>query len=109
MNRLTMEELRELAKGGNIFMEQTLKFLEAYLADESNKGYGSLYDYDVEEAREEGERAGRKAGRKAGIKAGIETEKYETAKRMLAKGMDLDLTSELTGLSIKVLEKLKIK
>lgn len=61
MNRLTMDELRELAKGGNIFMEQTLKFLEDYLTDESNKGYGSLYDYDVEEAREEGERAGRKS------------------------------------------------
>ena len=26
MNRLTMDELRELANGGNIFMEQTLKF-----------------------------------------------------------------------------------
>ncbi len=78
--------------------KQTIKFLEAYLADESNKGYGSLYDYDVECAREEGE----KAGRKAGIKAN----QLATAKRMLAKGMNLDLTSELTGLSIEVLEKL---
>ena len=83
--------------------KQTLKFLEAYLADESNKGYGSLYDYGVEE----GERAGRKAGRKAGMKAGIETEKYETAKRMLADGMNLEKTSEYTGLSIKILEKLR--
>ena len=82
--------------------KQTIKFLEAYLADESNKGYGSLYDYDVECAREEGEKAGRAAGRKAGIKAN----QLATAKRMLAKGMNLDLTSELTGLSIKVLEKL---
>ena len=105
MNRKTMDELRELAKGGNKFMEQTLKFLEEYLADESNKGYGSLYDYDVECAREEGEKAGRAAGRKAGIKAN----QLATAKRMLAKGMNLDLTSELTGLSIKVLEKLRVK
>ena len=100
MNRLTMDELRELAKGGNIFMEQTLKFLEDYLADESNKGYGSLYDYDVEEAREEGERAGRKAGMKAN--------QIATAKRMLADGLNLEKTSKYTGLSIKVLEKLKI-
>ena len=104
MNRLTMDELRELAKGGNILMEQTLKFLEDYLADESNKGYGSLYDYDVEEAREEGERAGRKAGRKAGMKAN----QIATAKRMLADGLNLEKTSKYTGLSIKVLEKLKI-
>ena len=32
-----------------------------------------------------------------------------TAKRMLAKGIDLDLIAELTGLSIKVLEKLQKK
>ena len=80
--------------------KQTLKFLEAYLADESNKGYGSLYDYDVEEAREEGERAGRKAGMKAN--------QIATAKRMLADGLNLEKTSKYTGLSIKVLEKLKI-
>ena len=95
--------------------KQALKFVDAYLANDANKGYGSQYDLDVEIAREEGEKVGRaagrktgiKAGRKAGMKAGIETEKYETAKRMLAKGMNLDLTSELTGLSIKILEKLR--
>ena len=83
--------------------KQTIKFLEAYLADESNKGYGSLYDYDVECAREEGE----KAGRKAGIKAGIKSEKMSTARKMLEKGMGLYLTAELTGLSVEVLEKLR--
>ena len=76
--------------------KQTLKFLEVYLVDESNKGYGSLYDYGVEE----GERAGRKAGRQAGAKS----EKIATAKRMLADGMNLEKTSEYTGLSIKILE-----
>ena len=76
--------------------KQTLKFLEVYLADESNKGYGSLYDYGVEE----GERAGRKAGRQARAKS----EKIATAKRMLADGMNLEKTSEYTGLSIKILE-----
>ncbi len=75
--------------------KQTLKFLEAYLADESNQDFGSQYDLDVEEAREEGERAGRKANQIA------------TAKRMLADGLNLEKTSEYTGLSIKVLEKLR--
>ena len=75
--------------------KQTLKFLEAYLTDESNQDFGSQYDLDVEEAREEGERAGRKANQIA------------TAKRMLADGLNLEKTSEYTGLSIKVLEKLR--
>ena len=100
-----MSELENLAKGGNWFMEQALKFVDAYLANDANKGYGSQYDLDVEIAREEGE----KVGRKAGIKAGIKPEKMSTARKMLEKGMGLDLTAELTGLSIKVLEKLKIK
>ena len=108
MNRLTMDELRELAKGGNIFMEQTLKFLEAYLADESNKGYGSLYDYDVEEAREEGERAGRKAGIKAGRKAGIKAEKIATAKNLINLGSNNDFIAKATGLKENIIEKLRI-
>ena len=95
MNRKSMSELENLAKGGNWFMEQALKFVDAYLANDANKGYGSQYDLDVEEAREEGERAGRKANQIA------------TAKRMLADGMNLEKTSEYTGLSIKVLEKLR--
>ena len=103
MNRKKMSELEELAKGGNEFMEQALKYVQSYLDNDANKGYGSHWDYDVEEAREEGERAGRKAGRKAGIKAN----QIATAKRMLADGLNLEKTSEYTGLSIKVLEKLR--
>ena len=103
MNRKSMSELENLAKGGNWFMEQALKFVDAYLANDANKGYGSQYDLDVEIAREEGERAGRKAG----IKAGIKSEKMSTARKMLEKGMGLDLTAELTGLSVEVLEKLR--
>ena len=95
MNRKTMGELKELAEGGNVFMEQALKFIDAYLADESNQGYGSQYDLDVEEAREEGE------------KAGIKANQIATAKKMLADGMNLEKTAKYTGLSIKVLEKLR--
>ena len=92
-------------------MEQALKFVDAYLANDANKGYGSQYDLDVEIAREEGEKVGRAAGRKAGIKAGrkagIKANQIATAKRMLADGLNLEKTSEYTGLSIKVLEKLR--
>ena len=103
MNRKTMSELENLAKGGNWFMEHALKYIQSYLDNDANKGYGSQYDLDVEIAREEGE----KVGRKAGIKAGIKSEKMSTARKMLEKGMGLDLTAELTGLSVEVLEKLR--
>ena len=78
--------------------KQALKYVQSYLDNDANKGYGSHWDYDVECAREEGE----KAGRKAGIKAN----QIATAKKMLSKGMNLELTAEITGLSIKILEKL---
>ena len=76
-------------------MKQALKFIDAYLANDANKGYGSQYDLDVEIAREEGE------------KAGIKSNQMSTARKMLADGMTLEKTSEYTGLSIKVLERLK--
>ena len=84
-------------------MKQALKFIDAYLANDANKGYGSQYDLDVEIAREEGE----KAGKKAGMKAGIKSNQMSTARKMLADGMTLEKTAEYTGLSVKVLERLK--
>ena len=80
-------------------MKQALKFIDAYLANDANKGYGSQYDLDVEIAREEGEKAGKKAG--------IKSNQMSTARKMLADGMTLEKTAEYTGLSIKVLERLK--
>lgn len=100
-SKRTMEELKNMAKG-DAFMEEALKYVKKFLSKPSNKHFGSHYDFDVEEAREEGE----KTGRKDGVKAGMKAEKMATAKRMLAKGMDLDLTAELTGLSLEVLKKL---
>ncbi len=76
-------------------MEQALKYIQSYLDNDANKGYGSQYDLDVEIAREEGE------------KAGIKSNQMSTARKMLADGMTLEKTSEYTGLSIKVLERLK--
>ena len=76
-------------------MKQALKYIQSYLDNDANKGYGSQYDLDVEIAREEGE------------KAGIKSNQMSTARKMLADGMTLEKTSEYTGLSIKVLERLK--
>ena len=100
MNKKEMRELEELAKGGNEFMEQALKYVQSYLDNDANKGYGSHWDYDVEEAREEGE----KAGRKAGIKAN----QIATAKNLISLGSNNDFIAKATGLKENIIEKLRI-
>ncbi|EKV58354.1 hypothetical protein A966_00385 [Brachyspira hampsonii 30446] len=45
-------------------------------------------------------------GMKKGIEQGIEKEKYSLARNMKNKNMDINLISELTGLSIEKIEKL---
>ena len=45
-------------------------------------------------------------GMKKGIEQGIEQEKYSLARNMKNKNMDLNLISELTGLSVEKIEKL---
>ena len=86
-------------------MTSVVNYADKYLKDEFYNGLGSQLDLQMQKVEARAEKAGMKAGRQAGIKAN----QIATAKRMLAKGIDLDLTAELTGLSIKVLEKLKIK
>ena len=41
------------------------------------------------------------------MKAGIKSNQMSTARKMLADGMTLEKTAEYTGLSVKVLERLK--
>ena len=74
-------------------MASVVNYADKYLKDEFYNGLGSQLDLQMQKVEARVEKA----------------EKIATAKRMLAKGIDLDLTAELTGLSIKVLEKLKIK
>ncbi len=38
--------------------KQALKYVQSYLDNDANKGYGLHWDYDVEEAREEGDKGG---------------------------------------------------
>ena len=103
----SMEELKEKAnkRKGDKFMASVVNYADKYLKDEFYNGLGSQLDLQMQKVEARAE----KAGMKARMKAGAKSEKLATAKRMLAKGIDLDLTAELTGLSIKVLEKLKIK
>lgn len=70
----------------------------------------TLYDPTVEEkgkklGRKEGIEEGRKEGKKEGIREG----KKEVAKRMLLKGMDIELIAQITGLDVKTIKGLDDK
>ena len=50
---------------------------------------------------------GRAEGRAEGITEGIEQRNIEIAKKMIERGMSLNDISDMTGLSIEVVEQLK--
>ena len=77
-------------------MKNVVNYADKYLADEFYNGLGSQWDLQMQKVEARAEKAGMKANQIA------------TAKRMLADGLNLEKTSKYTGLSIKVLEKLKI-
>ena len=59
------------------------------------------------EGLKEGEKKGIKKGLEEGEKKGIKKEKLEIAKQMLAKGLDIELICEMTGLSKTKINALK--
>jgi len=61
-----------------------------------------------EEGLKEGKEEGLKEGKQEGLKEGEKNGKIEIARNMLKKGLDVNLISELSGLSIEEIENLKI-
>ena len=61
-----------------------------------------LKDVLINEGKKEGIKEGKKEGIKEGKKEGIK----ENAKIMLKKGLDINLISEITGLTIEEINKL---
>ncbi len=107
----TQKQLEELAMQDPAIQKAltTLEFLsqDAETRRLYQERQRSLHDYvsDVEGAREEGMEKGREKGREEGREEGRkegETKKAVTvARAMLAKGMDVALVSEVTGLSLE--------
>ena len=88
------------------------EFREFMSAEEDNRKIeNSLRREAIESGRKEGLEQGIKEGIEQGLEQGIEqgsTKKaLEIAKSMITKGMDIDLISELTGLSKEKLEKIQ--
>ncbi|ELV04506.1 Rpn family recombination-promoting nuclease/putative transposase, partial [Brachyspira hampsonii] len=95
--------------GGNKIMNKVIDKYKRFVADEKemsayNERDTFLYGQAVmlEYEREEG----RKEGRLEGIKEGIKENQILTAKNMKNKNMDINLISELTGLSIEEIKNL---
>ena len=88
-----MEE--KVKKGGNKFMEDSLAFVKAYMADKSNDIYGSHLQLELDYAYEDGQ------------KDGIKNNQIATAKKMISLGSKDEFISNVTGLTIKKINSLR--
>ena len=66
----------------------------------------ALVDEEKAKSLKEGIEAGKSQGLQEGKAQGLQQSKIEIAKKMLSKGMPLDLIVEMTGLSEEEIKKL---
>ena len=86
-----MEE--KVREGGNKFMEESLAFVKAYMADKSNDNYGSHYQLELDYAYEDGSKDNQIA----------------TAKRMIESDYSDEEIIKISGLSISKIRALRKK
>ena len=84
-----MEE--KVREGGNKFMEESLAFVKAYMADKSNDNYGSHYQLELDYAYEDGSKDNQIA----------------TAKRMIESDYSDEEIIKISGLSINKINSLR--
>ncbi len=72
-----------------------------------NSGITSAVEQGLRDGLMQGREQGIKQGREQGIKQGEREEKLEIAKKMLIKGLNIELIRDITGLSIDEIEELK--
>ena len=94
-----MEE--KVREGGNKFMEESLAFVKAYMADKSNDNYGSHYQLELDYAYEDGQ--------KDGMKNGAKNNQIATAKRMIESNYSNEEITKISGLSINKINLLRKK
>ena len=90
-----MEE--KVREGGNKFMEESLAFVKAYMADKSNDNYGSHYQLELDYAYEDGQ------------KEGSRDNQIATAKRMIESDYSDEEIIKISGLSISKIKALRKK
>jgi predicted transposase/invertase (TIGR01784 family) len=69
-------------------------------------GHAEGKEHGLKEGLKEGRKEGIKEGRKEGIKEGIKEGTMQIARNMRSKGFDVNLISDMTGLTVEVIENL---
>ena len=100
-----LEEVKDKLKEVNSIMPKVIDKYERFISSKEemevyNARDAFLYGQTIMLKKE------REEGIKEGIEKGIEKEKYSLAINMKNKNMDINLISELTGLSIEEIKKL---
>ena len=112
LNQKELRNLEKLSQDRSVYkymetLEEVNKdpeFREFMSAEEDNR---KIENSLRREAIESGRKEGLEQGIEQGIEQGSTKKALEIAKSMITKGMDMDLISELTGLSKEKLEKIQ--
>ena len=96
-----LDKVKEKLKELNNIMPKVIDKYERFISSEKE-----MEVYNARDAFLYGQTIMLKREREEGIKEGIEKEKYSLVRNMKKKNMDINLISELTGLSIEEIKKL---
>ena len=96
-----LEEVKDKLKEVNSIMPKVIDKYERFISSKEE-----MEVYNARDAFLYGQTIMLKKEREEGIKEGIEKEKYSLAINMKNKNMDINLISELTGLSIEEVKNL---
>ena len=112
MSSESIEDVVRICK--DVLSEEDLEKVVKRLYElNSDKNLWTLYDKEdlnrqiSESKKKEGEAIGKKAGEIIGIKKGSNQKAIEIAKNMLDKNMNIDLISDITGLTIDEINNIK--
>ena len=93
INARSIDEMKKISEGDEV-MEQAVKFMEEFLADEEIQ---DMYD-KITDVAEHSKEEGMIEGKKVGIR--------QTARKMLQDGLNIDSIAKYTGLSIPEIKEL---
>ena len=99
--------IKEVADMISHFNEDEKKKLQARYAEDQERTFLSYKQYYYDEGLEKGRVEGREEGIQQGIEQGAEQRNIAIAKSMLKKKLDINMISEITGLSVEQVKKLK--
>ena len=105
---LVISIIRYLQSAGGL-KKEVWKEAEKFLRKDNILTKGGNYMGAIESIREEGMQVGLEKGMQVGLEKGLEKGKKKVALNLLEKNAELSFISEVTGLSVKEIEKLKDK